>query len=308
MRSGYLEGIIGLPPNLFYGTGIPACIVVLDKENAQARRGVFMIDASRGFLKDGNKNRLRERDLHQIVDVFTNAEEHAGYSRLVPHDEVEKNEFNLNLPRYIDSRAAEDLQDLGGHLHGGIPTRDIDAFADYWQVCPDLRADLFQPNRPDYDDLRVEPAQLKSTIYGHPQFATFLLRLTAHFAAWTKQAAMGLRSIGVNALPKSLLHEAIPPLLEKWSAKLGVTVARYFLQRMKTWWGSCNHTVRHVRFNTELVKKPKDLLEYVVVHELSHLVEPTHNEQFVAIWQEHYPNWREARTELNELPLAAEIW
>ena len=83
VRSGYLKGIIGLPPNLFYGTGIPACIVVLDKENAQARKGVFMIDASRGFLKDGNKNRLRERDLHRIVDVFTNSEEHAGYSRLV---------------------------------------------------------------------------------------------------------------------------------------------------------------------------------------------------------------------------------
>ena len=107
---------------------------------------------------------------------------------------------------------------------------------------------------------------------------------------------------------KSLLHEAIPPLLEKWSAKLGVTVAGYFLQRMKTRWGSCNHARRHVRFNTELVKKPRDLLEYVVVHELVHLVEPTHSERFVTVLQINYPNWREARTELNELPLSAEVW
>ena len=107
---------------------------------------------------------------------------------------------------------------------------------------------------------------------------------------------------------KSLLHGAVPLLIEKWSAKLGVEVAGYFLQRMKTRWGSCNHEARHVRFNTELVKKPKDPLEYVVVHELAHLIQPTHSERFVAILQEYYPKWREARTELNELPLAAEVW
>src|SRR5438477_3366332 len=122
VRSGYLKGIIGLPANLFYGTSIPACILVIDKENATARKGVFMIDASKGFIKDGNKNRLRERDLHQIVDVFTNAETHPGYSRLVTHDEIAKNDFNLNLPRYIDTQEAEDIQDIGGHIHGGIPT------------------------------------------------------------------------------------------------------------------------------------------------------------------------------------------
>jgi type I restriction enzyme M protein len=140
VRSGYLKGVIGLPANLFYGTGIPACIVVLDQENATARKGVFMIDASKSFIKDGNKNRLRERDLHQIVDVFTNAEEHPGYSRLVPREEIAKNDFNLNLPRYIDTQEAEDIQDIGGHLHGGIPTRDIDALGDYWKICPDLRS------------------------------------------------------------------------------------------------------------------------------------------------------------------------
>ena len=105
---------------------------------------------------------------------------------------------------------------------------------------------------------------------------------------------------------KSLLHEVVPPLIQKWQAKMGVEVAEYFLQRMKTKWGSCNHQAKHIRLNTELVKKPKDLLEYVVVHELAHLLEPTHNARFVAILDKHYPTWREARAELNELPLSGE--
>jgi predicted metal-dependent hydrolase len=107
---------------------------------------------------------------------------------------------------------------------------------------------------------------------------------------------------------KSLLHEVVPTIIKKWQPKLKVHVASYFLQRMKTKWGSCNHRAGHIRLNTELVKKPKDLLEYVIVHEMVHLLEPTHSERFVAILQEHYPTWREARSELNELPLSAEAW
>ncbi len=107
---------------------------------------------------------------------------------------------------------------------------------------------------------------------------------------------------------KSLLHKFLPPLIDRWEAKLGVQVARYFLQRMKTKWGSCNHKAGHIRLNTELVKKPKDLVEYVVVHEMAHLLEPTHSERFVSILAKHYPSWREARAELNELPLAEEVW
>lgn len=107
---------------------------------------------------------------------------------------------------------------------------------------------------------------------------------------------------------KSLLHAAVPGLSQQWEPKLGVKINGYFLQRMKTKWGSCNHRAGHIRLNTELVKKPKDLLEYVVVHEMIHLIEPTHNDHFVALLDEHYPTWREARTELNELPLAAEMW
>ncbi len=107
---------------------------------------------------------------------------------------------------------------------------------------------------------------------------------------------------------KSLLHAAVRPLIQKWQARLGVTVSGYFLQRMKTKWGSCNHRASHIRLNTELVKKPKELLEYVVVHEMLHLLEPTHSERFLALLGKHYRGWREARAELNELPLGADYW
>jgi hypothetical protein len=107
---------------------------------------------------------------------------------------------------------------------------------------------------------------------------------------------------------KSLLHKVVPALIQDWEPKLSVKVHCYFLQRMKTKWGSCNHRAGHIRLNTELVKKPRDLLEYVVVHEMPHLVESTHSERFISLLNEHYPAWREARAELNELPLAAESW
>ena len=107
---------------------------------------------------------------------------------------------------------------------------------------------------------------------------------------------------------KSILHEAVRELIARWEPKLGVDVAGHFLQRMKTKWGSCNHRACTVRLNTELVKKPKDLLEYVLVHEMLHLVEPTHSQRFLGLMNKHYPAWREARAELNELPLAAASW
>src|SRR5690606_17175557 len=143
----YLKGIIGLPPNLFYGTGIAACILVLDKENATARKGVFMIDASRGFIKDGAKNRLREQDIHRIVDTFAKQVDVPRYARLVPLAEIAspKNDFNLHLPRYIESAEPEDIQDIDGHLRGGIPERDLDALAVYWKVLPSMRGVLFDP-------------------------------------------------------------------------------------------------------------------------------------------------------------------
>jgi type I restriction enzyme M protein len=147
IRQGYIKGIIGLPANLFYGTGIPACIIVIDKEHAHDRDSIFMVDASKGFMKDGNKNRLRSQDIHKIVDVFTRQIELPRYARRVALAEIEKNDFNLNIPRYIDTSEPEDLHDLDAHLNGGIPKRVIDALESYWQVFPPLRASLFGPLR-----------------------------------------------------------------------------------------------------------------------------------------------------------------
>lgn len=176
IRKGLIKGIIGLPANLFYGTGIPACIIVIDKENAPNRKGIFMVDAGKGFMKDGNKNRLREMDIHKIVDVFNKQIEIAGYSRIVPFNEIQKNEFNLNIPRYIDSSESEDLQDIEAHLLGDIPKADIDALHEYWDVCPNLKAALFTAAKrsPDYLSLKVDKDAIKPTIFQHPEFAGYM--------------------------------------------------------------------------------------------------------------------------------------
>src|SRR5699024_2435375 len=172
LKQGFIKGIIGLPANLFYGTGIPACIVILDKENAVSRTGVFMIDASKGFIKDGAKNRLRAQDIHKIVDTFNKQVEIDRYSRMVPMSEIAdpKNDYNLNIPRYIDSSEPEDLQDLHAHLHGGIPDRDLDALHEYWEQFPQLRSEIFAPNRPGYSDLAIDVSAVQQAIFDAPGF------------------------------------------------------------------------------------------------------------------------------------------
>jgi type I restriction enzyme M protein len=219
IRRGYIKGIIGLPANLFYGTGIPACIVVLDKENAHARTGIFMIDASKGFIKDGNKNRLRDQDLHKIVDAFTKQAAIERYSRMVPLAEIEKNGFNLNIPRYIDSSEPEDLQDIEAHLKGGIPLRDIDALAPYWAVLPAIRGELFGPgDRPGYAAPKVAPAAVKPAILNHPEFAAFSARVEDVFAGWRAAHIGRLRNIAVGDHPKQLIEALAEDLLTRFAA------------------------------------------------------------------------------------------
>ena len=219
VKRGYIKGIIGLPANLFYGTGIPACIVVIDKEDAQARKGIFMIDASHGFIKDGAKNRLRAQDIHKIVDVFNKRLDIDKYSRLVPVEEIERNEFNLNLPRYIDSQMPEDVQDIAGHLKGGIPAADIDAMQKYWDVCPDLRQSLFKPNRPGYFDLAIQKASIKSTIYGHPEFSAFIAGMADHFEKWRTKSAASLSGLKSGCKPKSIIADLAEDLLTHYVGK-----------------------------------------------------------------------------------------
>jgi len=219
VRRGHIKGIVGLPPNLFYGTGIPACIVVIDKEDAKARKGILMIDASRGFMKDGPKNRLRAQDIHKIVDVFNKRLEVSKYARMVPFDEIEKNEFNLNLARYIDSQTPEDLQDIAGHLQGGIPTADVDALQRYWDVCPQLRHTLFKDLRPGYVDLAVEKSAIKSIIYEHSEFATFITGMNTHFLAWRERSADSLKALTVGCHPKDVIATLSECLLTHYVGK-----------------------------------------------------------------------------------------
>ena len=219
VRSGYLKAIIGLPANLFYGTGIPACILVLDKENAPARKGIFMIDASRGFIKDGPKNRLREQDIHRVVDTFAKQAEIPRYARMVPVEEIAdaKNDFNLNLPRYIDSTEPEDLQDIDGHLRGGIPERDIDdpvRLGAYWEILPSVRAALFQKaDRSGYGQLRLPIAEVKPAIFGHAEFTAFHESATRLFAQWKKASTPLLKGFAQDGHPKPLIETIAEDLL-----------------------------------------------------------------------------------------------
>ena len=219
VRKGYIKGIIGLPANLFYGTGIPACIIVIDKENAHTRKGIFMVDASAGFAKDGPKNRLRAQDIHRIADVFARQIEVLKYSRMVSIDEIEQNEFNLNLPRYIDSQEPEDLQDIGGHLFGGIPSADVDALERYWNICPQLKQALFQDNRPGYLDLTVDKQSLKTAIYEHPEFAAFVERMNALFTEWQQETTAMLRALQPGFQPKELIATLSEVLLNHYTDK-----------------------------------------------------------------------------------------
>jgi type I restriction enzyme M protein len=216
VRRGYIKGIIGLPANLFYGTGIPACIVIIDKQDAQARKGIFMVDASGGFMKDGPKNRLRDQDIHKIVDIFTRQLEVPRYARIVSFDDIEKNDFNLNLPRYIDSQTREDMQDIDGHLRGGIPAGDVDALASYWAVCPGLRQTLFRPRRPGFFDLAVEKPVIKTTIYEHREFADFIARMNSHFASWRQRNAVSLKALKAGFHPKEVIAALAEDLLRHY--------------------------------------------------------------------------------------------
>ena len=236
IRRGYIKGIIGLPANLFYGTGIPACIVVLDKENADNRKGIFMIDASRGFVKDGNKNRLREQDIHKIVDVFNKQTEIEKFSRMVSVDQIEANEFNLNIPRYIDSTEPEDIQDIEGHLLGDIPVADIDALHGYWEVYPTLRKEVFTAGRnKSYCRLTVQQDKIKETIFSHPEFTAYSKEVNAVFMGWRKKNKPKLTGIAVDDKPKQLIYEISEDILKCFTG-LRLIDKYDIYQHLMTYW------------------------------------------------------------------------
>jgi type I restriction enzyme M protein len=220
IRKGFIRGIIGLPANLFYGTGIPACIVVIDKENADGRKGIFMIDAGKGFIKDGNKNRLREQDIHKIVDVFNKQAEVPKYSRMVSVEEIEQNEYNLNIPRYIDSQEAEDIQDIEAHLLGDIPGQDIDDLDNYWQVYPTLKDALFTlSSREGYVTLTISLDEIKHTIFSHPEFTDYTREIDTAFKKWKDECIPILKNLDVDTKPKEVIHNLSKSILASFADK-----------------------------------------------------------------------------------------
>jgi type I restriction enzyme M protein len=236
INRGYIKGIIGLPANLFFGTGIPACIILLDKENAAARKGIFIIDASKGFVKDGNKNRLREQDIHKIVAVFNNHIEINKFSRMVPIAEIEEKGYNLNIPRYIDNTEPEDLQNIDAHLNGGIPNEDIVALQSYWDVYPSMKSDLFsKSNREGFSDLKIAKDDIKKTIFGHPEFHTYSKQSSDVFNAWKINNIDFCKSIDTTTKPKEFIHNLSENLLVSFTGlKL---IDKYDLyQHLMTYW------------------------------------------------------------------------
>lgn len=221
IKTGYIKGIIGLPANLFYGTGIPACIIIIDKEGAAGRKAIFIMDASKGFIKDGNKNRLREQDIHKIVAIFNNQDKRdSKYARLVSHQDIEKNEYNLNIPRYIDGQEIEDIQDIEAHLLGGIPNRDIEQLDHFWTVFPNLRKVLLtKSERPDYSQLRVGKEAIKPTIFSNPEFVGFLTEMKGIFASWDKKFNPYLKGLTQNCQPKKVIIQIAEKLLADYTDK-----------------------------------------------------------------------------------------
>ncbi len=218
VKQGFIKGIIGLPPNLFYGTGIPACIIVIDKAAAKPKNDIFMIDASKGFIKDGNKNRLRSQDIHKIVDVFNKRLVIDRYSRLVPFEKIEENDFNLNIPRYVDSSEPEDIHDLTAHMNGGIPNTDIDALKPYWDVFPSLRETLFGPNgRDNYSDAKIPADEVRQTVLAHEEFEAFRKNALTPFAEWKAHYLDRLRAIEIGDGPKDLIFDLSENLLSRYA-------------------------------------------------------------------------------------------
>jgi type I restriction enzyme M protein len=238
IKRGYIKGIISLPPNLFYGTSIPACIIVIDKENAESRKGIFMIDASKGFFKDGNKNRLRSRDIHKIVDTFNKQSEISKYSRMVPVSEIsdEKNDYNLNIPRYIDSQEDEDIQDIDAHLKGDIPNRDVEALSKYWEIYPSLRNTLFAPSkREGYSVLKIGGKSIKSIIFEHPEFISYTKKIESVFSDWEDRNITILKLIEIGSKPKEVIYNISEDILNTFS-KLELIDKYDVYQHLMSYW------------------------------------------------------------------------
>ena len=218
VKQGFIKAIIGLPANLFYGTPIAACVLVLDKNNAANRSGIFMIDASKGFMKDGPKNRLREQDLRRIIDTYAERLECPGYSRMVPMSEIKDNDYNLNIPRYIDSGDTEVRQDIFAHLNGGIPQNEIDTMPEFAHGFASLKSALFAPSEhAGYCLCRMAPADIRKYILSCEEFAAFRADIVQHLEHWQSTITPWLEVAKETASPALLIGKLENAVLDEFS-------------------------------------------------------------------------------------------
>lgn len=235
----YIKGIIGLPANLFYGTGIPACIIIIEKSEAAVRKGVFMIDAKSGYIKDGAKNRLREQDIRRIVDVWQAQRDVPHYARFVPMEEIEHNDYNLNIPRYVSAPDTEILQDIDAHLHGGLPKHDIDQFDAYWEVCPSLRDDLFcdHPTRKGYYSLKCKLDAVRDVVDENIDFRKQGDAFQNSFTEWCNCHRKQLYSLVSGFAPKKLIEQLGNSLLEIFGVDKSLVDAYDVYDCLMNYWG-----------------------------------------------------------------------
>ena len=235
----YIKGIIGLPANLFFGTGIPACIIIIEKSEAAGRKGVFMIEAKSGYIKDGAKNRLREQDIRRIVDVWQSQRDVPHFARFVPMEEIERNDYNLNIPRYVSAPDTEILQDIDAHLYGGLPKHDIDQLATYWDVCPSLRSDLFSehPTRKGYYSLNCEQDAIRDTVSANADFQMQSEVFKRSFADWCDKHRNELNALVQGFAPKTLIEQLGNSLLEIFGADKSLVDAYDVYDCLMNYWG-----------------------------------------------------------------------
>ncbi len=302
VKKGYIEGIIGLPPNIFFGTGIPASIIILNKKGAAGRKGIFFIDAKDGFLKDGAKNRLREQDIKRIVDTWSARQNVQHYARFVPMTEIEENDYNLNIPRYISPVDNEIMQDIDAHLHGGLPQHDIDNMEKYFTACNTLKQTLFKPieNRAGYYELAVEKDDIASAIGDDDSFKAQLNDFDVSIDSWCEYARKQMLALDKGNRPKQLIEEWSQSLLDIMLVHGGLVDAYDVYQKLMEYWADtlqddC-YMISHDGWELSLVSTKKNATYKQMVCDL--LPVPIVVKEFFCDDEEKISNMQKRRDEL----------
>lgn len=236
VKQHYIKGIIGLPPNIFFGTGIPASIVIIDKKNKDSRKGIFFIDAKDGFKKDGAKNRLREQDIKRIVDAWNAQQPIDHYCRLVEWSEIERNDYNLNIPRYIQPKDTEIQHDIEAHLHGGLPAHDVDEMQEYWNACPSLKVSLFNNTANGYYHLKPAKADIAQVIEKDPSYVSQNGRFSTLLNKWKAEIMPQMKAVGQGARPMELIAKWSESLLDNAKEHSGLVDAYEVYDVLLNYW------------------------------------------------------------------------